>query len=533
MDTVRGELASAMLKLLSVKRVLNAPAQTSSPGKTGLGLESRAAALERFLEQHQTWVLALWSVVYFAGTMVRARAYPFWYDEILALLEARQPTLSAALSTLRDADWMPPAHHAVLYWTDKLLGHGEIAFRIPAMIGFWVFSICLFVFARRRVSILFALLAMLLPYASSFQAYSFEARSYAFVLGFGGIALVSWQAAAEGIGRPWSLAGLAVGIAGAVAFHYWAVLIYLPLGGAELYRTVRRRRVDWPVWVAMLAGGLSLAASLYPILQGLESWSPHGAQVHRRMYWNFYRIEFRVFYAFAFPAAALLAVWFLLGGRKEQPAEARRAAIRDYEWVAAVLFLSIPVVAISIALASPHQVFAMRYAALTVTGYALLVSFVAAELAGRRSAIGIACVVAALAPFTYLLTHPEYNPNPPEPTGVLRRALEKETVVSDILVPQFVEIWYYLPDSLKPRFVTLSPTGADEKEWPFLGEFAKVGVPVAAYRDFASPGKTFLLHTWRRGDFRKLMASQGAIMETLASTRRYTLVRVHSADQAS
>ncbi|HTR38674.1 MAG TPA: glycosyltransferase family 39 protein [Bryobacteraceae bacterium] len=513
--------------------MLNTAAQTSPPVETGLGLERHAAALERFLERHQAWVLALWSVVYFGGTMVRARAYPFWYDEILALLEARQPTVAAAIGALRDADWMPPAHHVVLYLTDKLLGHGEVAFRIPAMIGFWVFSICLFVFARRRVGVVFALLAMLLPYASSFQAYSFEARSYAFVLGFGGIALVSWQAATAGIGRPWSLVGLALGIAGAVAFHYWAVLIYLPLGGAELYRTVRQRRIDWPVWAAMLAGGLSLAASLYPILQGLQSWSPHGAQVHRRMYWNFYRIEFRVFYAFAIPAAALLAAWFLLGGRKEQPAEARRTAIPDYEWVAAVLFLLIPVAAISIALASPHQVFALRYAALTVTGYALLVSFVAARLAERRSAIGVACVVAALAPFTYLITHPEYNPNPPEPTESLRRALEKETVVSDILVPQFVEIWYYLPDSLKPRFVTLSPTGADEKEWPFLGEFAKIGVPVGAYRDFAIPGKTFLLYTWRHGDFEKMMASQGATMEPVASTRRYRLVRVHSADQAT
>jgi hypothetical protein len=375
--------------------------QTQS-ADTGLGLERRAAVLERFLERYQTWVLGLWSLVYFGGTMVRAHAYPFWYDEILALLEARQLTLSAALSALRQSDWMPPAHHAVLYLTDKLIGHGEVAFRIPAMIGFWVFSICLFFFARRRASILFALLAMLLPYASSFQAYSFEARSYGFVLGFGGIALVSWQAAAEGAGRPWSLVGLAAGVAGATAFHYWAVLIYLPLGGAELYRTVRRRRIDWPVWAAFLAGALAVVASLHPILQGLANWSPHGAQVHPRMYWNFYRIEFRVFYAFAYPAAALLAAWFLLRGYKEEPAGAQQAKIPGHEWVAAALLMLIPVAAISIALASPHQVFALRYATLTVAGYAFLVSFLLARLAGKRSAIGVACVVAALAPFTRL-----------------------------------------------------------------------------------------------------------------------------------
>lgn len=506
--------------------------QTQIPqrSESGLGLERRARALERFLERHQNWVLAIWSLVYFGGTAIRARAYPFWYDEILALLEARQPTFSSAMRALRDADWMPPAHHAVLYVTDKLIGHGEVAFRIPAMVAFWVFSLCLFFFARRRMSILFALLAMLLPYASAFQAYSFEARSYAFVLGFGGIALVAWQAAAEGAGRPWSLVGLAAGIAGAVAFHYWAVLIYLPLAGAELYRSAQRRRIDWPVWAAFLPGGLAVVAFLYPILQGLEHWSPHGAQVHLRMYWNFYRIQFRVFYSFALPAAALLALWFLLRGNKEEPGRVERAEIPGHEWVAVALLLLIPVAAVSIALASPHQVFAMRYATLTVAGYALLITFLVARLSGKRSAIGAAFVLAGLAPFTYLMTHPDYNPNPPERTESLRQALEKEPVASDILVQQFVEVWYYLPDELKPQFVLLGPEGADMRTWPYLGEFAEVGVPVAAYRDFNVAGKAFLLYSGRRyGDFRNLLASQGAAMETVAASRRYSLLRVHVA----
>jgi hypothetical protein len=112
--------------------------------------------------------------------------------------------------------------------------------------------------------------------------------------------------------------------------------------------------------------------------------------------------------------------------------------------------------------------------------------------------------------------------------------LAKETVASDILVQQFVEIWYYLPDNLKLRFVLLGPEGRDTKGWPFLGEFSDVGVPIAAYRDFAVPKKTFLLYTGRRsGDFRNMLMSQGSTMETVASSRRYKLERVHVAGQPS
>ena len=103
--------------------------------KYGFRLESRAAALERFVERHQIWILAIWSLIYFAGTMLRAHGKPFWYDEVLTLLEARQPTLPQALRAFGDLDWMPRPSHFTFYFTNKLTGAGEVAFRIPVMIG--------------------------------------------------------------------------------------------------------------------------------------------------------------------------------------------------------------------------------------------------------------------------------------------------------------------------------------------------------------------------------------------------------------
>jgi hypothetical protein len=515
---------------MATQRMATQPV-TAPTAKSRWRMEPRAAALERFLERRQFWVLAIWSLVYFAGTMLRAHGKPFWYDEILTLLEARQPNLPAAMRALGDVDWMPPINHITFYLTDKLVGSGEVAFRIPVMIAFWVFCICLYLFARRRVSIFFALMAMLLPYASDFQWYSYEARGYAFMLGFGGIALISWQAAAEGIVRPWSLVGLALGLAGAIFYQYWAVVIYLPLAGAEAYRSIRLRRVDWAIWAAFALGGLPLVASLFLILHGVRSWSSYsGMLVQPNAYLLFYTVGLRDSYTFAIPAALLLATWFLCGGRKERPGGTRPAVIPDYEWMAAlILLLVVPVAVFSIALVVPPHSFNIRYAALGVAGYALLVSFLAAHFAGKRSSIGLVCVLAALAPFLYLMTQPDRFENPFQEVPGLEQRLRSGPVVVPNLM-SYMRLWYYTPDQLKPRlfFLTGQHAAIYYGNSPF-GEFAKLGVPIVPYDSFALPGTEFLIYAEGRGSTleRRIVDSGGTVEIEEHLSARQVLLRAH------
>jgi|HubBroStandDraft_5_1064220.scaffolds.fasta_scaffold71297_2 hypothetical protein len=493
-------------------------------------MEPRAAALECFLERRQIWVLAIWSLVYFAGTILEALGKPFWYDEILSLLEARQPNLSAAMRALGDVDWMPPANHLTFYLTDKLAGSGEVAFRLPVMIGFWVFCICLYFFARRRVSVLFALMAMLLPFASAFQSYSHEARGYACMLGFCGIALVSWQAAAEGSMRPWSLAGLALGLAGAIAYQYWGFLMYLPLAGAEAYRSIRLRRVDWPIWAAFAMGALPLGASLFLLLHGVRSWSSYsGMLVQPSSYFQFYTVGFRVYFAFAIPVLLLLATWFFCGGRKESPEGTRPAVIPDYEWVAAlILLLAVPVATVTIALVVPPHSFSIRYAAPAVAGYALLISFLAAHFAGKRSSIGLVCALAALAPFLYLMTQPDRFVNPFRKVPALEQRLQSGPVVVENLMT-YLPLWYYAPDQLKPRLFFLTGQHAASYGGSPFREFHKLGVPIVPYDSFVLPGTEFLLYADGRGHEleRRIVDNGGTVeIEEHVSARRM-LLRAH------
>lgn len=495
-----------------------------SSARLGWHMERRAAALERFLERHQAWVLTLWSLAYFVGTALRARGKPFWYDEILTLLEARQSSFAAAVRALGDVDWMPPASHLVFYLTHKLLGPGEIAFRIPVMIAFWVFCLCLFFFARRRASFFFASMALLLPYASAFQSYSYEARSYAFVLGFCGIALVSWQAATEKTQRVWPLAGLALGIAGAISFQYWGVLIGLPLVAAEGYRDYRRRRIDYPIWVAFLAGCIPLAAFLPMILHGLRSWTPYAELRATPLdYLNFYATEFRVWFAFAIPAALLLTSWFILGGRKEKPSKAEPVRFPGHEWIVAATLLLTPIAAVSMALALPPHAFSNRYAATAAAGYALLGSFLASRIAGRRSAAGLACALAALAPFAYLMTQPDHFYSPFQRLPGLEQRLQAGPVVMEDLIG-YLEIWYYTPEQLKPRLILLRGSPSGKTIFP-VREFAKLGVPVVAYKDFALPGRDFLFYSSRKGGLRKRIIEDGGTLEIVESSQRHVLLR--------
>ena len=80
------------------------------------------------------------------------------------------------------------------------------------MLGFWVMSLALYMFLRRYLSVVTALTGALFPAVTTAFAYSYEARPYALVLGFAGLALVCWQRAVDSHRRPAWLVGFAASL---------------------------------------------------------------------------------------------------------------------------------------------------------------------------------------------------------------------------------------------------------------------------------------------------------------------------------
>jgi hypothetical protein len=463
----------------------------------GPALERHGASLELFLQRHRFAVVAVLSVLYFGGTLLRARGKPFWFDELLTILAARQPTYLATIQAARQLDLTPPLTDLVAHTVDRLAGSGEVIQRFPAMVGFWTFCLCLFGFAARRVNMFMALSAMLLPFVTGGESYSFEARSYGMMLGFCGIALWSWQTAILGRNRVTSLLGLVLGIGGAVACHYYAVLIYLPLISGEALRSVRLRKIDKGIWTAFAVGALCLLWTLLGVIR-VSGANPHFvSQATRQMYLTYYVAVFGPALWFAIPTLVLCVAWLLVSGDARERNVSDPTRIPDHELLAATVLFLIPVAAITLALIAPPHSFFDRYALPSIGGFALTTTFVAAHFVGERRALGVAFLLPVFVLFLFAMTHgrrPLENPLQKEP--LLAAAVERGPVVVNDYV-SYLQLWYYAPAAERAHLLYLSDEDSSVKYShidDIMQPFRKFGVPIVNYGDFATPGKEFLLY---------------------------------------
>src|SRR5581483_3616905 len=231
--------------------------------------------------------------------------------------------------------------------------------RMPAMTGFWIFCLCLFRFVRRRAGTFFGFAALLIPIATDAYSYSVEARAYGPELAFCGLALVGWQSAAEGIRRRFWLPTIASALALAFFCHYYSVLVYIPLAGAELLRTSRSRRIDLPVWLAFAAGLLPAAlllSTIRGVVQGFtHTWAPPYPE-QMLEFWEQglqHSLSFLVVFL-------LMAAWIAATHPKAFKRRSAGIEVPAHEWAAAGLFAVIPVFAVTGALFVTHM-FTPRY----------------------------------------------------------------------------------------------------------------------------------------------------------------------------
>lgn len=504
-----------------------------APTETPSSLENDARNLAGVLERHKYAVLVLLTVVYAIGAVWQARGKPLWYDEIITTFAATAPDAATTWKVAQQTDVNPPLPHLLMHFTMKWVANEEVGARIPAMAGFWIFSLCLYRFTGRRVGIFYALSALLLPVVTSAYGFAVEARAYGPVLGFCGLALIGWQAAADGLKRPLALAALAGGLAAALLCHYYAILIYLPLAGGEAFRWYRRRRLDWPVWAAFAAGAIPVVWRAATIM-GASKWSAHSwATPSPVQVLEFWETGLQHSLSFLVLLTALLALAIVAGRKRADAPPGDEVALEDHELIAGVLFLAIPVAAVAGALLVTH-VFTPRYALFALTGFAYLAPMVTAHLSGGRTLAGFLMTVTLLAGLglaTLEIPSPE-NPFQREP--ILEKALQQEPVV----IPDgqlFLQAWQYAPESLKSHLLFVADDEAAVKYMGFdsIDEGLRVVRPFAPvqvvdYQAFYAPGKEFLVYqnTLRPGWLLEKAMDDGGSAEVLAYRGFRELIRV-------
>ena len=254
---------------------------------TGLGLRNTRDFSQTLRAIHDgvsarrgltTLTVGVFTVGYFVVTVSLASLKPFSSDELLVYNVAQLPTAGDVWRGWLEAfDGMPVVTHLTTHLVGSALGFSHVTARLPAMVGFWAMCLCIFSFLRRRVPLMLASIGMLLPITVPL-AYSlaYEARGYGMMLGFSAAAVVFWDRASDPRWRRLALLGLPLSLAAAIEAHFYAVLVLIPLGLAELARTVPRRRIDWLVWVG-LAAVSPLLSPADPVLAHLRSLSVIGS----------------------------------------------------------------------------------------------------------------------------------------------------------------------------------------------------------------------------------------------------------------
>jgi 4-amino-4-deoxy-L-arabinose transferase-like glycosyltransferase len=213
--------------------------------------------------QFQRWwpalAVVLLSVLYFVPTCVRAAHAKLWYDEILTFDAATLlPSFKALWAFLGRFEASPPLGFVLSAVSESIFGWNEFGLRLPSIISFWIMALCMYRFLGRRLPRPYAIAGMLLPALTAAGGYSYEARPYALMLALAGIALLAWQAAAEGRGRPGSLVLIGIALSAALCSHSMAIALALPFLVGEATRTYQRKRLDWPVWCAFASAAPAL-----------------------------------------------------------------------------------------------------------------------------------------------------------------------------------------------------------------------------------------------------------------------------------
>ena len=423
-------------------------------------LDESAEALRELCDRRRLLLLAAVSFVYFAATSVLASRKPMWNDELFTYFIAQAPTLSGIWSALlTGADQNPFPFYVLTRWSLALFGVNEWALRLPEMIGVWVAGLCLFHIVARQTEGLYGFVAMAFLFITGANFYSYEARPYGLVLAFSSLAWMFWQHATYVRFRKLSVLGFAASLSAAVCSHYYAVFVFVPLGVGEFVRSIDRRQIDWPIWVAMM-GALSPLLFMAPLIQQARTYSQgFWARPSLQSIPDAYSVLLMPTPLLALVVLILSGIYSLTLSVGLRPqATARYSLVPFHEVAVAVGFAALPVIAI-LATMMTTGAFTFRYALPAVLGISVLVAVSVARLFQGHVFLGIAILFLSCAGFG-MLSARNLQGTPEASLGKIYELIGREhitnlpVVISD--AHSFMMLSQYAPRELSSRLVYLA-----------------------------------------------------------------------------
>jgi hypothetical protein len=391
------------------------------------------------------------------GAAGRASRKLLWHDEILTLAILRQPLSELRPMLENGIDLTPPLFHIATEAGLYLPLPEPLGLRVTSIVAFIVCLLAVYAFVAHRSGRWPALIAVMVTATSGAQVFAYEARAYAMLLAFTALALLCWQRASDVISDRRRLAfcvALALCVAAAVSSHYYAVLLPLPLGLAEVARVWRRRRIDWGI-VSALAVGLSpLLAYGSFIRAGTSQASVFFSKPNWRVTVEAYESVAAPLVVPAILAIAVVTVVFVATPfvRRGPSAAAEIPPIPLHEWVACLALILLPPVAFVLA-AVTGTGYVARYVVTWAVGFAICLGLLAKYVPGG---LAIAVVVALggwlglrEAQATRHLVRPAVDLR--QTFAALERAPTGEIAISHPHI--FLLLQHYLPAQVRGRLV--------------------------------------------------------------------------------
>jgi hypothetical protein len=419
--------------------------------------QSRAERLASYIETRAHWAVLSITCVYFAITLLLAHRKPFWEDEFFTLYLSRLGPRANWSALMTGGDQQPPLFYWLTHGVMSVFGVHHISLRLPAMFGIALACLCAYWIVSRRTSPAYGFAAMMMPLVTVAHTYAYEARGYGWSLGMASAAVVCWLAAAEGRRRVLALFGLAFTLALALSGHYYAVLMFVPLGLGEAVRTWTRRRVDAPVWAAFAASGVPLLFYL-PVIRAARTYSG--------TFWGFPEWWRMLDYAdfLLAPAtvplifAPLFAAWYLSIPNTHEKRETRR--LPAHELALLLGLVALPFLTMILAKIITNG-FTHRYVMYPIIALSVLVPLLAsAAFGGRRpAALGLTlvlltcfCVASLQDSIQHWITLLDLTSG----ETLLQNSAKGDSPIVITEATTFYQLSFYAPRSLANRLVYLA-----------------------------------------------------------------------------
>jgi hypothetical protein len=489
---------------------------------------ARFAVLARSVETEASLWLAGLSTIYLITTLTRATGRPLWFDEITTFYLARMDSVVAGWrATVNGADLQPPLMMALAHVSQLLLGPNPLATRLPAILGVMVACACIFAFIQRRSGTVFGICGALLILLTSAYHYAVEARPYGLVLAGAAIALVSWQRA-DDPRRGWRpLAGIALGLWIALASQCFSILLAVPFGAGEVVRSVRHKKIDWPVWLSF---ALSASALVFypPLFKSLNAGFADNLPMFTPTFRSLWILPSHMIGGAGRVIAVVMVLiaWLRSGeesvrSRCSNP-RADKKSVPVHEMVAVLVLAAIPIFLIAL-VAGLHSPVFYRYGLAAVLGMAILVTQACERIAGGDSRIGVVILLLMTGVFTERFVSDAFSRQDEQPGAVLMSGAGRNDikvaghpllamVTGDTPLVVSNPIWFpqvaqYAPPALAARTYYLTDSEAARK---FAHtNFFEIAIPimwrlplrahVVPYPVFTATHRRFLVYTSSNG----------------------------------